>query len=317
MPASSSPRRIIKKKAETRVQRKKPEQVKVTCSMCGQNLVRGKKFFYKSAHKIFAGNGGYVTFCKDCCRELLREYKDALGSTDLAIERMCMYTGMYYSEDVMSRLDKTLDIDTVYSKYLMQMRKTNDRNKTYDNSLHERMMTNMGEFETPKRKIVNQDKVSFWGKGFSPDEYDLLDKHYAEMREQYTFDDAITDIYLKDLCELKVLQERALSGQEYDDWMKYKNLYQKTAKEANLNPKKNKNETLSAEQETWGTFVAMVESQSPAEYYKDKNKYIDFLGIKKSFKMDVLRPLKNLLTGSKDADPENNVEMIGGDLDDG
>ena len=43
-----------------------------------------------------------------------------------------------------------------------------------------------------------------------------------------------------------------------------------------------------------------MEHYEPAEYYADKELYNDWLGIFKYWVKWVLRPVKNLITGSKD-----------------
>ena len=44
----------------------------------------------------------------------------------------------------------------------------------------------------------------------------------------------------------------------------------------------------------------MVEEEEPAEYYKNKGMYKDFRGIHKGWITTIMRPLVNLVTGSKE-----------------
>lgn len=255
---------------------------------------------------MYAENDGYTSVCRQCINTLLEDYKNALGDTSEAIKRICMYTGLYYDEALMSRLNTADIVTDVFSKYLKTLKCSRNKELTYDDYLLEQTYVRTTEVQ-PDKKGPTQRQLTFWGPGFSDNEYGLLDKHYQELMEQYSSDDAITDIYIRDLCELKVLQGRALIDQRMDDFMKYKSLYQKTAKEANLNPKKKKGEE-SAEELSWGKFISIVEEYAPAEYYKDKSKYVDYLGLEKAVSHDILRPLRNLLTGSKETDKEYSVE---------
>lgn len=46
--------------------------------------------------------------------------------------------------------------------------------------------------------------------------------------------------------------------------------------------------------------IAWMEQEEPAEHFKDKEKYCDFMSIKSYFYNHIFRPLKNLLIGSKE-----------------
>ena len=50
-----------------------------------------------------------------------------------------------------------------------------------------------------------------------------------------------------------------------------------------------------------------IEEYCPAEYYKDKTLYADFDHLKEYILRFMSRPLKNLLTGSKEMDKEFNL----------
>ena len=51
-----------------------------------------------------------------------------------------------------------------------------------------------------------------------------------------------------------------------------------------------------------------IENYKPCEYFEDKSIYEDFDGIGDYFNRFVLRPMRNLLTGSRDFDKEFMIE---------
>ena len=82
---------------------------------------------------------------------------------------------------------------------------------------------------------------------------------------------------------------------------------------SNLTPR-----TMSAVNETdsskvFGVWIKDIEQNRPAEYFQDKSLYEDFDGIKDYFERFVLRPMKNLLTGSRDFDKEFMIEHEDGE----
>lgn len=74
-----------------------------------------------------------------------------------------------------------------------------------------------------------------------------------------------------------------------------------------------KNDNTDTANDTFGKWIMDIEKHSPAEYYQDKNKYHDFFGIGEYIDRFMFRPLKNLVFGTKDKDPEYwiNDEDIG------
>ena len=56
-----------------------------------------------------------------------------------------------------------------------------------------------------------------------------------------------------------------------------------------------------------GVWISDIEKYTPAEYYKDKDLYRDADGIGGYASRFIFRPLKNLLTGSKELDKEFNL----------
>ena len=59
--------------------------------------------------------------------------------------------------------------------------------------------------------------------------------------------------------------------------------------------------------EPFGMFIKDIEKYTPAEFYKDKLLYNDHDGIGSYASRFIFRPLKNLLTGSKELDKEFNL----------
>ena len=53
-----------------------------------------------------------------------------------------------------------------------------------------------------------------------------------------------------------------------------------------------------------GELIREIEEVCPAEYYKDKKLYADFDHLKEYIERFMTRPLRNLLTGSKELDKE-------------
>ena len=67
-------------------------------------------------------------------------------------------------------------------------------------------------------------------------------------------------------------------------------------------------ESDASNEETFVVTLAVISQYTPEEYYKDKSLYKDFDNIGDYFKRFVLRPIKNLMFGSKERDEEYYVK---------
>ena len=78
--------------------------------------------------------------------------------------------------------------------------------------------------------------------------------------------------------------------------------------DASLTPKTMSEINKTDSEKTFGLWVKDIENNRPAEYFEDKALYEDYDHIGEYFDRFIKRPLKNLLTGSRDFDKEYNVE---------
>jgi hypothetical protein len=88
-----------------------------------------------------------------------------------------------------------------------------------------------------------------------------------------------------------------------DTFIKFMNAANVTPKDANAIADLDNSNSL-------GVWIKDIEKYRPAEYFENKKKYSDFDNLMDYLNRFILRPLKNLLTGSRDFDKEFNVEDI-------
>ena len=295
-----------------------PSQI-YRCSACGKEYVQQDNNFAYCISPYYEGNNNRLTICNACLETFVDRYTTLLGSEEEAMHRLCMHLDIFFDESAMKKTLKNGNGRSRVREYVRIQNLKPNQGKTYDDYLASQLtgeITSMEDFErvrdSDKASVtLSDEQLERWGLGFAPEEYELLDAHLASLEAQRSGNDAMQDIYIRDLCEIKVLQARALKNGDMDAWTRYKKLYQTTAKSANLNPKKNDNGGLS--EDTWGKFIANIEQYTPAEYYKDRKMFKDADGIGAYFERIILRPLRNLLLGTNERDPEYDVSGDGGD----
>ncbi len=164
------------------------------------------------------------------------------------------------------------------------------------------------------KEFKDKDLIKKWGKSYKMEELKFLEEHHAEWAEKTDCEDLVSQKFVKRICEKELAIELAkLAGKTNID--KLEDQLTKLCKEANLTPKSvtdiNKNETM----KIYGLWIKDIEEYRPAEYFEDKKLYQDYDGILDMFKRFILRPLKNLLTGSREFDKEFNIQKIEEELE--
>lgn len=153
---------------------------------------------------------------------------------------------------------------------------------------------------------TDKDLIKRWGYGFSQKELYWLEENYHEWTTHHDCQKLSIQRLVQMICikELEIRNARQ-SGKPTD---KLEKSLRELMNDTNLTPK-----TMSAVNETdsskiYGVWVMDIEREEPAEYFADKTIYHDYDGIKDYFNRFILRPMKNLLTGSREFDKEFMIE---------
>lgn len=296
------------------------------CSCCGKMYVRQVGNFSPSKSPIFAGNNGHVTVCRTCTDKYFIQLTDFFsGNEEKAIERICSIYDWYYDESAViatSRRKTNTSRISVYPSKL-NLAQTANLGDTYLDYIASKFSNEIDSFEKldelnqTEKTSLSERTVKRWGLGYTPEEYDFLNLHYKTLKEKIPTADVVVDTLVKDLCVIKVQQMRMLQAQDVDKYSKLTDLYQKTLLTANMKPVSTKDVANNAQMDGIGLWTKEIEKYTPAEFFKDKSIYKDYDGLGEYFKRFIVRPFKNLLTGSKDMDLEFSVGQIqpGDDLD--
>lgn len=287
------------------------EETEYKCSACGTMYTQQDKNFPHTNSPFYSGNNHRLTVCNSCLESFMKQYQAILGNQDDALRRMCLHLDLYIDEKTIEQTrNVTTNCQTRIKRYIRSLNLTKMGEKTYDDYLAEQQMYGIYTDEDFDEKIgakapeITKEDFDFWGAGYTAEEMVLLKNHYAQLNDQRTTEDPMQEVYIRDLCELKVLQTRAFAKNDIDSIQKLKKLYQDTAKNANLNPMTQKEKAKDGQEKLLSEYISMVEMYCPAEYYKDKKLFDDFDKIGEYMERFILRPLKNLLTGSKELDSE-------------
>lgn len=251
--------------------------------------------FYKSTNPLY---DGYVPFCKKCTQQVFADYYKRFKNLQTATWYTCAQIGIpFIRRTYESMLAKVTGVKNpnfigVYISILNTQRKSTDRWDSFadtDTPLGE--VNTLQDIEAERQSQIKELKMT-WGDGLDIDDITFLEWRFTT----YTRDMELTEYQAsryRDLCscELKIKKD-----EDVQQNMKVKALI---AKELGIDQFTNDREKTEADKYIEND-IYIMEKYEPAEYYANKELYADFVGIHSYWIKWVLRPIKNLITGSKD-----------------
>ena len=267
--------------------------------------LRAVKYFSDIEHHLF----GYIPVCKECMNKFVLDKNGdvVLEKVDLLLRiiDMCFWEDIY-EKALKTYYEASEEKDNgfmgLYIRYLYMSSKEHELfgyiNGQYP--IIEAMFEDdtLDEEETQALEEIKD----FWGAGFTVDEYRVLEKKYAEWLNSTDADKLSTRKMIKLICmkELEIERIRAKGGttgkaeKELMDLMNTANLTPKTMSALNE----------SESTKVFGVWLRDIEKYRPAEYFQDKSIYKDYDNIQGYFERFILRPMKNLLCGTREFDKE-------------
>lgn len=261
-----------------------------------QGLLESTDFYATVNNELF--HNGKLPICKHCLKKYV--YEDKEINLDKFKNILQIYDIPFYEKEWNASLSENRETIGAYMKnaYL------NYKDKRWKDGdiLDKKLIYD----EDDIGKLSEKELLNKWGSGFSLEELQWLENNYYN----WTTNTDCKKFNIQKLVKLICIKELdiRLARQNGKPTDKLEKSLLELMNNSNLTPK-----TMSAMSETdsakrYGMWVADIEQYRPAEYFKDKKLYDDFDGIKDYFDRFVLRPLKNLLTGTREFDHEFNVE---------
>lgn len=284
---------------------------KCVCCSCGEPLALTK--FYKSNSVFYAD--GHLPICKECFSSKFGHFAAEYHSNKMAMQRMCMTFDIYFDESTFDSCDT--DDSTVLGNYFRKLNLSQHKGKTFEDSIKEGFDLS-GDRKPVKetQEVVNVDNddeenenadmidpadIEKWGAGLEPTDYTILNSHYRLLSSSNPQCDGNAEIFIIDLCYTKMQQMKAVRESRVDDYKKLTESYIKSFTQAGLKTVK---DTNAMEDFTIGVNAETIEKYTPAEYYKNRSLYKDHDNIGDYIDRFLLRPLRNLMRGTKDRDAE-------------
>lgn len=264
--------------------------------------------FYKSDNPMHYNK--VLPYCKDCCNQMVHDYIKRYQNLESALWMSCAVIGVPFVKRAFDTLEKKIDSTTKSGKkigkqynyigtYIASMKackKNADQWETFaDTDVSFGDISNVRKHEESIK--ASMDKfILDWG------HHEVDDYKYLEYRYEY-YTDGLGELkpsqetLYRRLCLVELAirnkEEEGLEAKE-----EQKQLIQ-LMKTLGIDDFRNTKD-LSMAEKIIESQIAWMEQEEPAYHYKDLEKYKDFTGREVYWYDHVLRPLKNLLVGSKE-----------------
>jgi len=255
------------------------------CRKCMQN--RRSADFYDAADKLLDSNSK-MSICRYCINDVFESYFVKDNNLNNAIYQTCKIINVRYDANAVETTQKHLDsvnskgkaINQVFGVYLSKLKLSNFGQIDIENV--DFTFSEPIRYDAPgiDPEIYGDDTVEelekFWGKGFTPDQYQFLENKMDEYKKTHRSDTAAEVSLLRQICftELDIREARNPDGGgSVGNHIK---LLQDLMKTANIDPVKAAVANSGKSQDTFSSFVKIIEENEPADYYKDKELFKDF-----------------------------------------
>ena len=259
------------------------------------------KEFYKSPNPNHGS--GVVLYCKTCTLNIMKKNLKKYDTLESAIWATCATLDIPFIKSVYEKLEDRVKSGErnitnyigVYLSLLLAMKSKTDRWESFDDT-----NVPMGDVKKIAEIELNREEqiknlLMLWGEDFGIDELGFLEWKYGMYTEGMSLTEYQASRY-RDLCLCELVIHK---NEEADSVNKAMNNKAKIAKDLGIDQftvDKEKSDT----EKIIENDIFMMEKYEPAEYYSKKELYNDYMYVEKDWKNYVLRPIRNLIMGSKD-----------------
>jgi hypothetical protein len=277
---------VLNSTAKSKISPNKPDIVEKEpyhkCCACGHKYEAQRGNFSVSQSPFFHGNNKFLPICTKCVDKFVDQYTDLFESQDEAIKRICLHWDIYMSDSLIESSKKVSADNSRIKGLIKQCNMSQNAGKTYDTYLHEQEEESRSDIiETAEDfdRLKGEDKIKLsknslkvWGFGFSADDLEFLNSEFADWKARTIVEGKNRESLVKELCIIKLQQNKSLLAGNIDTYQKLTDTFQKTLDRANLTPKiEDANEK--AGEKPIGVMIEMFENEhpipEPLECWKD------------------------------------------------
>lgn len=278
----------------------KEDVSKLYCVTCGKS--KREVDFYSATNKVLY-KSGRVHICKDCIKKFC--YIDKEINIEKFKKILMVFDMPYRMQEMESAiLDKNDTIGT-YFKNIQLNHKT--ETWEYGDRDNKDFVSSIESLARDDFKVT-PDMLLKWG-SLSKEDVEYLENNYYQWTTRHECESKAQEILFEEICQMQLDIKKTREGG--GDVIKKVEALQKLFQSANIRPLDQSAIQSNESAMIIGNMIATMEKTEPAEFFEEHRlkEYRDYMGYQKYFDVWCLRPLKNLLTGSKDFNIDYNIEV--------
>jgi len=281
------------------------------CRKCMNTLPAGE-FFDSSDNGLIDSNGKF-SVCKNCIQDIYDTLYAENQSMEKTIHKMCIVLNLKFSNEavdaakkhIQTLIDNGKNTKAVFSIYKMKIMATNtsmEKNIAQDDGYEDVGTIFVSEIDDPKKLPIPTSVLDFWGRDIPRDDIEYLEHEYANFKQTHSTETYAEIVLLKRVCY--TLLDIKLARVNNDDTVKLVKELQELMKSLNVSPDKTSSNSANAKDiDAFGLWIQDIEKEEPAQWLLTDPRgdiYRDVGNVEEYFQKYIVRPLKNLITGSKD-----------------
>jgi hypothetical protein len=288
----------IKTKSKNVVVTEKPMPV---CTKCGKS---NKSDFYMSRNPRYEYYGR-IPYCRNC---MIEDYDRFFAETSNPVSAM-WFTFSKLDIPLMSSALNSIPKETLLNSpikaiglYFQRLNLGQYLNyKSFEDT--DVLLEDDGGFENQYGEDIDLEYMYLnWGGNKTIKEYLFLESRYDTWLKDVEAEFESDRVLIKRICETELNIRKSQEGNA--DTHKLDGLLQELMKSANIRSTDIKKANNSENKDTYGKWLEEIEEFEPAEYFEKRPIFEDFDKFLKYLKDWIYRPLKNLLSGSRDFNVE-------------
>lgn len=255
--------------------------------------------FYKSPNPNHETK--VLPYCKSCLQDICKKYIKKYGNIESAIYFTCAEIGVPFVKKAYDafeeRIERYKNVHNYFGNYLQSLYSIQtkaDKEKWTDFGASDIDLNDIKSLRKADKAIELERKELevLWGKQYDSEQLAYLEYRFTAYTEGKILKE-YEEMTYRNLCkaELDIYEDN-----EIDSAMKRQTQCAKILHLDSFEVERQK----SLVEQMIESDIFMFEKEEPAEYVENKNLYKDFRGIGKTWVLEILRCVKNLITGSKE-----------------
>lgn len=246
------------------------------CCRCGKQFSRQNNNFPVTRSDIYRGNNGYLPFCKNCVNEMYLHYFENTEDPYFSVKRICLFLDLYYEQNILDNVLSGTPPHAVMTTYIGRIANSEFREYSYDDNIiegEEELKKEQEEICEDTEMLIKKGRNT-WGLDLPVEDYEYLDNEFADWNNRCSIDGKTRESLVREICVLKLQQNKALSDNDIDTYNKLSQTFQKTLSTAELTPKQQA-EMKKTSEKPLGVMIKMFEDERPVPEPLDEWRDVD------------------------------------------